>query len=72
MTSIPEPDKHRRHKTPLAVINWQKSIPKNCHTCCWYSADGKCVDSDDQEPPEDFAAEHGACNKWHGWEEAPF
>jgi hypothetical protein len=48
-----------RHKTPIFL----REVPKCCHTCEKYNMSGKCLEFD-MEPPEDFAATVGVCDKW--------
>lgn len=56
-----------RHKEPehVALYNFflKSGAPKCCHTCEHYNDDGLCV-TYNMEPPEEFAATEGSCDKW--------
>lgn len=58
-----------KHSEPEFVIKWRehveaaRNIPKCCHTCDHYAADGQCIFHWAQ-PPADFAASIGACGDW--------
>lgn len=52
-----------RHPEPEIVKQWRKPAPRCCHTCEMYGTDGLCTEFF-MEPPEEFAATVGACDKW--------
>ena len=56
-----------RHKQPEIVTIYNKLVeagpPRCCHSCELYGTDGLCVEFF-MEPPEDFAATPGVCDKW--------
>jgi hypothetical protein len=60
-----------RYKEPPEVVAWRRrgEPPRCCHTCENYSEAGRCVKYD-STPPEDFAAQAGACPAWE--HEIPF
>lgn len=62
-----------RHPTPEIVQVYQQrkkeGPPRCCHTCDFYTQDGRCMRYD-MEPPQDFAATVDACDEYQ--EEIPF
>lgn len=56
-----------RPQEPEFLIQWRAWMeagpPKCCHTCDWYTKEGKCLEFD-MTPPEDFVATVDACEKW--------
>lgn len=59
-----------RHPKPQQLIEWEQArMPRCCHTCEHYDQRGVCTEHD-AEPPEDFAAQDGACPEY--FEEIPF
>lgn len=59
-----------RPAEPQFVIEWRnRTAPKCCHTCDWYTKEGFC-DFHKSEPPENFVNTQNACDSWI--EELPF
>lgn len=52
-----------RHEEPEHVKLWRNPAPEICHTCEHYDEEGICQ-LHQQEPPEDFAKQEGACPDW--------
>ena len=62
-----------RPKEPDFVTQWREWVelgpPKCCHTCEYFDVNGGC-EIFNTDPPEEFAASVGACDKWE--REIPF
>jgi len=54
-----------RPPEPEFVTLWRNPppAPMCCHTCEHYGVDGRCLEYF-MDPPADFAATVGACDKW--------
>ncbi len=56
-----------RHAEPEVVTMYKEWIkagpPRCCHTCEHYGTDGLCIEFW-MEPPPEFAASVGECDKW--------
>lgn len=62
-----------RHKEPQFVTAWYRGadmeIPRCCHTCEHYKADGVCIQYA-MQPPQEFAETLNQCDEWV--QEIPF